>query len=505
MATQKNKRYWIYWGVFTVLVAAYLAYGLLNKKAATQPLMAQARLMLLPGETTHGHHTIELACESCHTEAFGGGELLQEACMNCHQEELEIADDSHPKSKFDDLGNVDRLEKLDAQKCVTCHQEHRPNITHEMGVSLPNDVCAHCHSEEDQMPPDHEGMAFDTCTDAGCHNFHDNRALYEDYLVKHGNAPWLLDEKQLPERGFAEAATEMMSYPREQYPMEALTVAQQDAPAGMTVDPKVHADWLASSHAQNGVNCTACHVNNDAETAGEMVGKWVDQPDHTGCQSCHDKEIKGFLAGKHGASLKLGLGEMTPAKARLPMKADVHDQVLNCTTCHDAHAPDTRNAAVESCLSCHNDEHTLAYKASPHYQLWQAEIAGEAPAGSGVSCASCHMPRVDMETDEGSRIVVQHNQNDTLRPNEKMLRPICMSCHGLNFSIDALADEDLIKNNFSGKPSKHIESIDMALKKEEEAKARRAEQGLSDSMEEDDAFGSDEGEEAYEEDFDEYN
>ncbi len=513
MAKQANKKYWVIWGIFTILVAGYLTYGLLEKASATQPLMAEGRLMLLPGHTTHAHHQITLACESCHTDAFGGGELIQEACLSCHAEELEIADDSHPASKFDDPSNVQRLETLDAQQCITCHVEHKPDITNPMGVTLPQDFCAHCHSGEDEMPPDHKDFAFGGCTEAGCHNYHDNRALYEDFLVKHSTKPWLLDERQVPARAFVEAATEMvMPYPMDQYPLAPLSAAQQDAPTNMSVDPKIHADWLASSHAKNGVNCSACHVNNDPETAGELLGKWVEKPDHTGCQSCHDKEIKGFLAGKHGSPLALGLAPMTPDKARLPMKPDVHDKALNCSTCHDSHAPDTRKAAVESCMSCHNDSHTLAYKASPHFKLWQDEIAGKAPAGSGVTCATCHMPRVDMDTEEGSRIAVQHNQNDTLRPNEKMIRPVCMSCHGLNFSIDALADTALIQKNFNGKPSKHVESIDMAVAKDLAARRKREEEKRQRAEEASEVEETLEGvsestavEEEYEEDFDEYN
>lgn len=125
-------------------------------------------------------------------------------------------------------------------------------------------------------------------------------------------------------------------------------------------------------------------------------------------------------------------------------------------------------------MSCHDDKHTLAYKRSPHYALWQKETAGQAPPGSGVTCASCHMPRVRMSTDEGSRIVVQHNQNDTLRPNEKMIRTTCISCHGLGFSIDALADKTLIDNNFKGMPARHVKSIDMAVAKDAETRSKRS-------------------------------
>ncbi|MEM8661866.1 MAG: NrfA- nitrite reduction protein, partial [Pseudomonadota bacterium] len=130
---------------------------------------------------------------------------------------------------------------------------------------------------------------------------------------------------------------------------------------------------------------------------------------------------------------------------------------------------DSRSAAVESCLTCHNDDHSLAYKDSPHYRLWQAEMSGDAAPGAGVSCASCHMPRTEKDYYWGTFVhnEVQHNQSLTLRPNEKMIRPVCMTCHGLGFAINALADPALIHNNFTGKPSVHIESIDLARRRVE--------------------------------------
>ncbi len=500
----KNKGYWVYWGVFTLLVAAFFSYGLLVPQSANQPVMKEARKLLLPGATTHGHHTIEMSCETCHTSAFGGPQILQNACVKCHAAELELADDSHPATKFDSPSNVHRLEKLNAQQCVTCHAEHNPHITGKMGVTLPKDYCFHCHAGEDEMPPSHKDLAFDTCM--SCHSFHDNRALYEDFLVKHGQEEWLFENGEVPAKGFAEAALEMMTYPLQSYPLKALTLEQNDAPKTLKIESSVHQEWLASKHAQNGVNCTACHVqtiDEKGEKLAKEFQKWDDHPNQNSCRSCHTPEVEGFLSGKHGVSLKVGLGPMTPAKARLPMKQDAMHKTLSCTTCHGAHKQDMHAAAMKVCLSCHDDGHSKAYLDSPHHKLWQAEIAGEKPAGTGVSCATCHMPRVDMDLGESSRIVVQHNQNDTLRPNVKMLRPVCMSCHALGFGIDALGDEKLIRNNFNGKPTQHNETIEMALKKEEEAKAKRAAAGLSDSMEEDDPFAD--SEEEYEEDFDEYN
>src|SRR5690606_18596322 len=109
-----------------------------------------------------------------------------------------------------------------------------------------------------------------------------------------------------------------------------------------------------------------------------------------------------------------------------------------------------------------------------HYELWRKELAGTAPAGSGVSCATCHMPRVDHRSPEGKRTLVHHNQNDNLRPNEKMLRSVCMNCHGLGFSIDALADPALVGANFKGRPQIHIRSLDMVQERLEALAEKRS-------------------------------
>jgi formate-dependent nitrite reductase cytochrome c552 subunit len=130
---------------------------------------------------------------------------------------------------------------------------------------------------------------------------------------------------------------------------------------------------------------------------------------------------------------------------------------------------------VEACLGCHRDEHSKMYKASPHYRLWQQELAGTAPSASGVSCATCHMPRVLMDADEFvSRVVVDHNQNATLSPNSKMVRPACLHCHGLEYSIDALADAGLITNNFLGAPRTKVRTMAMAEAYDRAQREKRA-------------------------------
>jgi hypothetical protein len=146
------------------------------------------------------------------------------------------------------------------------------------------------------------------------------------------------------------------------------------------------------------------------------------------------------------------------------MRSDAAHVEVNCTSCHGAHRFDAAYAAVEGCLGCHADEHSAAYVDSPHGALWAQARRGDRPAEEAVTCATCHMPRVSKSYDFGAyvHVLVQHNQSDTLRPNDKMLRPVCLECHGLGFSIDALADAELIRRNFDGEPRVHVPSLELA-------------------------------------------
>ncbi len=409
------------------------------------------RTIFLPGDTTDGHYQIELDCNACHGASFSDVEQIQEACETCHADELKRADDSHPQSKFTDPRNADRVESLDARWCVTCHQEHRPDLTTTMGLSLPGDYCYRCHADVGDERPTHRDLPFDSCADSGCHNFHDNRALYEDFLVEHRDEPVHLQVALVPARDPLRGA--QASSP--------LTRDQHDAPG--TVPELAHwvDDWEGTSHAQAGVNCTGCHE--------DEPGAWRAVPAIDRCGECHEGESQGFLAGRHGMRLAAALPAMTPGEARLPMHADAHDAELGCQSCHGAHDYDTRAAAADACLGCHADDHSRAWEASPHAALWRAEVEGRAAPGSGVSCATCHLPR----TESGGRIAVTHNQNEFLRPGDKMIRSVCMQCHGLGFALDSLADPALIATNFTGRSARQVESIHFAavLRWEREGRA----------------------------------
>jgi len=449
MLKVNNKSYWILWGIITISITVFLSYSMF--------VDTSDKTVFLPGDTSHGHYQIEMACSACHTDSYTNEKEMQKACVTCHAEELKQIEDSHPKSKFTNPRNADRVAKLDARQCVTCHAEHNPEITNEMGVTVPADVCIVCHQDIADDRPSHKGMDFMTCASAGCHNFHDNKALYEDFLLKHAGEKNHLDIIKHKEKDIHSRIQYSRQYPVKEYPVKKLTADDKDIPDGIHVDQKIIEQWSVTAHAESGVNCGACHLEGE-------TNKWVNKPSQEICANCHNDESKGFLESKHGMRIAQGLSPMKPELARQPMKSSVHSKELTCNSCHSDHNFDVAYAAAEACLQCHDDKHSTAYKDSPHFKTWYAERSSGNKKNEGVSCATCHMPRIEKQFPGGNKhIIVQHNQNQNLRPNEKMIRSVCMNCHGLEFSIDALADRDLIDSNFLGKPNRHIESIDMAV------------------------------------------
>ena len=472
-----SKRIWLLWGIFCIALTAYFLRSLFSD---------DGKSVYLIGDATYGHYQIEMACETCHSDPFGGEEVLQNACTQCHAEELEEAHDSHPKSKFTDPREAYRLEKIDARYCVSCHVEHQTEQTHAMGVTLPDDYCYHCHIETVEQRESHKDLAFDSCADAGCHNYHDNRALYESFLVKNAGMPWL-----------SKSIASTIALPESNYAQ--YKAPKTDKAKAASSVPTVPDDWHNSSHQLAGVSCESCHTHTAQSTSNEP-SIWIDKPNVEQCQSCHMKEAMGFKAGKHG--MKLIIADyisneqnaptaITPAESPLEFNQNNASAQHGCNSCHAGHQYDTQFASVEACLNCHIDEHSLSYEASPHGQHRNSLIKKNLPLSNVVSCSSCHMPRIeagkhqlkvgtthansfkqDATADEIDLHIelyrVQHNQNWNLRPNEKMIRPVCMSCHSLEFSIDALADPALIENNFNGQPNKHIESIDWAVARDKE-------------------------------------
>lgn len=439
-------RLWIVWLTMTAFVGLLLGWSLPDRDSASS-----ASTVFLPGKTTHGHHQVEVKCGVCHEPA---GEVREQACLDCHEADLKAARDTHPRTKFIDPTKAVLLERIDATSCLTCHTEHVDERTHDAGLTLPRDYCVHCHDTVADDRPSHANLGFETCTNAGCHNFHDNRALNENFLKQHLGEPAILDS---PLRLLADVAQrESVEAP--------LGAGDQDAPDEAATDSAI-TEWADSAHATAGVNCSDCHV----PRVDDSPRVWTNQVDHESCRRCHTAEVEGFLGGLHGMRLDVGLPPLKPGMARLPMHRDALHRELNCNACHRAHRDDTRFAAVQACLGCHDDDHSRAYVDSGHHDLWRRELAGEAAVGTGVSCATCHMPRV--RTNDGHR--VQHDQSANLEPNEKMARDSCIHCHGLGFALNALADRGLVEHCYSKPPTVHVESLEMTRRWFESRKRRK--------------------------------
>ena len=224
-------------------------------------------------------------------------------------------------------------------------------------------------------------------------------------------------------------------------------LADADGPVASKSSELIHRDWAQTAHAQAGVNCSGCH-RVGMDQSDSPASKWSDWVTMDTCGKCHEKQVETFSTGKHGMRLAAGLSPMRPEMARLPMHGDAAHRELTCNACHSGHRFDTQFAAADACLQCHADDHSMAYMSSSHAELWQQEVAGDAEPGTGVSCASCHLPRLS----DGEVVWVSHDQNANLRPNETMAREVCGSCHGLEFSLSALADRQLVASCFQAKP-----------------------------------------------------
>jgi predicted CXXCH cytochrome family protein len=397
------------------------------------PFGGRGQSLYVPGPTSSGHHQIEEKCAACHTRFAGA---TDEACVRCHGQALREAGDSHAAAKFDDPGKASQLAIVDARSCLPCHREHRDEARERGSVTMAPALCLGCHAEVGQERPSHRSFAADSCASAGCHNYHDNRALYRDFLTRHRDEPPLLATRQVPQKPHA---------------AEPVVVPPVDAPEEVSAEPsyaRAVTDWSASAHARGKVTCTACHEQS-SETEEPVWSGPV--PDAT-CARCHEGERAGWLAGKHGMRAAVELAAMSPSQARLAMKRDAPSHDMGCTSCHGAHLFDRRWAAAEACQRCHDDVHTRTYRGGAHELAWQREQRGEAAPGTGVSCATCHLPRHR----SGDGFTVDHNQNANLRPTDRMVRGVCMSCHGVGFSLSALADTALVRANFPGPPAPTI-------------------------------------------------
>ena len=241
-----------------------------------------------------------------------------------------------------------------------------------------------------------------------------------------------------------------------------ITPAKVSAKITQTQLEEINQLWQTSAHALTEVNCSSCHQ--DAETKQLVV-----KPTQESCRSCHEYAVDTFLLGKHGIRTLEGLSPLTPAMAHLPMKESAMGLQMSCNTCHDVHSVNTSQAAVDSCLMCHNDPHSLNYKSSPHAQIIEISSLPR-PNQDAVTCATCHLPREKV----GESILVNHNNTYVLKPRDRMVKDVCMNCHGVEHAYNSIFDDNLVETNFAQPPTLKMQTFQLVrdLEKKRSSKAK---------------------------------
>ncbi len=213
---------------------------------------------------------------------------------------------------------------------------------------------------------------------------------------------------------------------------------------------KIEQQWQTSAHALAEVNCSSCHQNQETKA-------FIPKPTQESCKSCHESSVDTFLLGKHGIRTLEGLSPLTPAMAHLPMRNSSLDKQMNCNTCHNVHTVNTYEAAVDSCLTCHSDRHSLNYKNSGHAKIFQEIGTLPRPNQDAVTCATCHLPREV----SGDKVLVNHNNTYTLKPRDRMVQEVCMNCHGVEHAYNSIFDDELVEANFARPPNQKLPTFEL--------------------------------------------
>ena len=140
-------------------------------------------------------------------------------------------------------------------------------------------------------------MTHDSCATAGCHNYHDNKALYENFLYTNVDQPDVLDTPAVTLRDFIDQWDKKRK--ADAPDLKNLEISDADAPSDLLLRPIVK-DWLETAHAAAGVNCRACH---DHTSDDGKVTQWKNKVGQDACAKCHEFEASSFVQGRHGMRL----------------------------------------------------------------------------------------------------------------------------------------------------------------------------------------------------------
>jgi hydroxylamine dehydrogenase len=183
--------------------------------------------------------------------------------------------------------------------------------------------------------------------------------------------------------------------------------------------PGIVGDWQLSKHAQNGVECSACH-GEDHTSAADAAKARIPTPET--CGECHAERVAQFKGGKHAAAWA-AMKAMPTAhyqpmvltegmkgcggchKIGLKTEKEIQDLsreghafgVASCDACHTRHTFSVQEARQpQACQTCHmgfDHPQWEMYSSSKHgvrHLLKQAGVlSGQVAA---PTCQTCHMP-----------------------------------------------------------------------------------------------------------------
>ncbi len=189
------------------------------------------------------------------------------------------------------------------------------------------------------------------------------------------------------------------------------------------ITPGIVRDWEASKHAQNGIDCSACH--GDAHKSAADVNL-VKIPTPETCAPCHEERVNQFKSGKHalawaameamptihyqpmaliegmkgcGGCHKIGLISESEIKA-IKNDGGYAFGVASCDACHTRHTFSVVEARQpQACQTCHmgfDHPQWEMYSGSKHGVRALLKQNGILPEGtSAPTCQTCHMQNGD--------------------------------------------------------------------------------------------------------------
>ena len=181
--------------------------------------------------------------------------------------------------------------------------------------------------------------------------------------------------------------------------------------------PGIVADWQASKHAQNDVDCATCH-GEEHTTAQDSARAKIPTPET--CGACHDPEVAQFKKGKH--ALAWTAMEAMPTIHWQPMA--MIEGMKGCGGCHKiglkseeqirALEKSGRGFGMASCDACHT-RHVFSVKEAKQPQ----------------ACETCHMgfdhPQWEMYSGSKHGVRALLKQAGTLP--DTVSAPTCQDCH----------------------------------------------------------------------------